>query len=224
MKTLHGLVIVVFSFSTVYGEGFSFPNLPKNGQQINDFIPKGWFLTDSTSGDLNRDNLADIALVFQLKDTVDEQRPDSQALHSNPRILVILFKNQSSYDLALQNNTFMLRYGEGGMDPDPQGTIKIENGLFNIDFQFLRGHSNYKFRFQSNSFCLIGASKNAVVGGTFDGWDFDFITKKAAHSWGPIGDDFKTDNESKKIETDQLKKLSEMKMPFMWEVFPEVYL
>ena len=224
MRSTFTLLILAVSFSLGYSQTFSFPTLAANGKTINDFIPKGWFLKDSTAGDLNGDDLQDVAFVIQLKDSATELRPDSQLLDSNPRILVILFNRKTSYALAVQNNTFVLREGEGGMVADPYDKINIAESALNLRFQFTRTWAFYKFMFRSNSICLVGATSGGSDGNSkIELWYFDFLTKKAKHTIEPIGAGEQTE-ERKDIPFDKLKTLKELKQPFMWEIFPYVYI
>ncbi len=219
----------------IFGQTFIPPVLPKTGKTISDFVPKGYAIIDSTSGDLNNDGLPDIAFVIQSKDTFDELRPDSTKLHSNPRILIVLLKQSTTYQLALQHNTFMLRFGEGGWKPDPFGKIEIENGLLEISYQFFKIHSDYKFQFQQNAFYLILASEGGSSANQYEGWEFDFITRKASYSSVQIemeedSSSAKTGNssspviDSTEIKTGSLKKLIDMQMPGMWEVIPGLFI
>ena len=41
-----------------------------NGNSVNDFIPKGWTILKSASGDLNNDKIHDFAFVLQHNDSV----------------------------------------------------------------------------------------------------------------------------------------------------------
>jgi hypothetical protein len=217
------LCLIVFESSSLCGQEYSYPVLPQKGTSLNDFIPKGWFLLDSATGELHGDGHRDIVFVIQLSDTVDELRPDSSVLHTSPRILAVIFDKGQTYDLFTQNNTFILRNGEGGMDPDPVVKLQIENGLFHIEYPYGRPHFHYTFRLQSKDLYLISASQYFTWADNYDAWDIDFTTKQAEHSWGQIGEDFKPNTEWKDIITVHQKKIDEMVMTGMWEVINGVF-
>ena len=41
-----------------------FPVLPKNAKRFEDFVPKGWKIKDTVTGDLNNDKAPDVAMVL----------------------------------------------------------------------------------------------------------------------------------------------------------------
>ena len=221
------LFIIVLSINvcTVIGQPFSFPIVKQNGKTITDFIPSNWFLKDSCAGDLNNDNISDIAFVIEFKDTIEETRPDSSTNTGSPRILLVCFKNNQTgcFDLFVQNNTFIYRHGEGGMDPEPYYKIDISNKVLTIYYTFIRGHADYKFRYQNNDFFLIGAESGGADRDQLDFWDFNFMTKKAKHKWGGMSDE-KLNTKWIILPIKNLKRLREMLIPFYWEILPNVLI
>jgi hypothetical protein len=195
-------------------QNFAYPTIQSSGKSVNEFIPAGWILLDSAIGDLNGDGKKDIAFVIQSKDTVDEIRPDSSTNHGRSRVLAIAFKNASSYKLALQDNTFITREGEGGMDPDAYDSLSIEKGILIVPLQFVRARAKYKFRYQNDNFFLIGAGFFNVfaAGSKFDAYDINFLTKKYKHEWGEISET-KSHVEWNELPQKTLFKLSDLKMP-----------
>lgn len=220
------IFLLIFSLlvKLSFAQFFSFPSINKTGDKVSDFIPKNWTIKDSATGDLNSDKLRDAAVVIQYNDTVTENRSGYGTFNgSRPRVLFVLFKSKTGYALFSQNNTFILRYGEGGMDPEPYDKITIENGILNINYQFVRGGAIYKFRYQSNALYLIGTTNNGVSGDNYEGWDFNFSTRKAKHTTGKIGED-KDKEEWKDFKLDHLYKLEELTEPFSIEIFPYVFI
>lgn len=215
------LIAFQFHAST---QTFSYPTINKTGRTLQDFTPTNWVLKDSDTGDLNGDKLDDEAFVIEYKDSVRFDRDNI----GKPRILVIIFKDSihNNYRLVLQNNTFILSTLDEGTAGtiDPYGWVRIyKKGILDILFQFTRGCAEYKFRYQNNSFCLIGASNNGVSGGEYDDWDFNFLTKKAKHHTGSIGDD-KGQTECIPFKLDKLKTLQEFKELMQWEVVPNGFI
>jgi len=220
--------IIFFSLTLfapiAFGQTFQYPAFQKSSKAVDDFIPSNWFLKDSSTGDLNGDDIRDLALVIEYKDTINENRPNNSVNNGSPRILLILFKNPESgdFDLVLQNNTFIIRYNEGGMDPEAYGEITITNKVLEVAFDFLRGFIHYKFRFQQNDFFLIGATNSGGISGQIDYWDINFLTGKAKHEWGGISEKLK--QKWKNIPGNELIRLRKMKMIYSVEILPSVLI
>jgi hypothetical protein len=218
--------IFAFLFATgiSYAQKFTYPVIQSSGKTLTEFIPSKWFIKDSAQGDLNGDKAAEIAAVLEYKDTIMEPRPDGYKNEGAPRILIILLKNKTShYNLLLQNNTFITRYGEGGMSADAYGDISISAGVLQIFVEFTRGHATYKFRMKNNDLYLTGATNNGVSGGIFNGFDVNFLTKKAKIQKGKI-DENKTKVKWINVPVKQLKRLRDLKMIMLWEVVPYQYI
>ena len=218
LKAFVGLLICTLFYTAVPAQVFQFPAIKKEANAIADFIPPGWDLVDSASGDLNGDKLRDIVLGIQCRDSVTDSAGSKQIIAH--RILAVVFKVANRYSLKLQNNTFLVRENLGPWLPSPFGKLSIEKGILNIYYEFIRGGVNYKFRYQSNSFCLIGASSNYVAAGVLEAWDFNFLTKKAVRTSGAI-DAVKLKAEKRDIPQNRLKKLDEMKQPLDGQISPE---
>jgi hypothetical protein len=222
------LLIVVLTLllaRAAFCQAFDYPSFNNSIKTIDEVIPSNWFLKDSATGDLNGDNVADLAAVVEWKDTIEELRPDKTVNLGSPRILLIFFKNfkTGSFDLVLQHNTFIIRYGEGGMDPEAYNKVSIKNKVLDISYVLLRGHAEYKFRYQQGDFYLIGATTGGESGGQIDYWDINFLTKKAKHESGGISDE-KLKLKWVNVPVQQLKKLKDLTMQFSWEVMPYVFI
>jgi len=217
--------MLLINVCSAIGQSFPFPTIKKYGKVIKDFIPVNWFIKDSCFGDLNNDSSPDLAFVIQFKDTIEESRPDSSINTGSPRVLIVCLKNNTTglFDLFIQNNTFIYRYGEGGMDPDPYNKIDISNKVLTISYIYTRGHADYKFRYQNKDFFLIGAEDGGVDGGQIDFWDFNFMTKKAKHEWGDMSSE-KMNTKWVTLSFKKLRRLREMSIPFSWEILPTVFI
>jgi hypothetical protein len=206
-------------------QAFDYPSFNKSVKTIDELLFSSWFLKDSTAGDLNGDSLPDLVVVAEWKDTIEELRPDKTVNLGSPRILLIFFKNSKTgnFDLVLQQNTFIIRYGEGGMDPEAYRKVSIKNNVLDIFYELLRGHAEYKFRYQQDDFYLIGATTGGESVGQIDYWDINFLTKKAKHDWGDISDE-KLKSKWVNVPVQNLKKLQDLTMQFAWEVMPYVFI
>ena len=219
------LVLTSVLSQAVFCQAFEYPSFNKTINTMDDLLLSNWFLKDSAAGDLNGDNVPDLVAVVEWKDTIEELRPDKTVNLGSPRILLIFFKNSQTgtFDLVLQHNTFIIRYGEGGMDPEGYGKVSIKNNVLDIYYSLMHGLADYKFRYQQNDFYLIGAMNSGVGGGQINSWDINFLTKKAKHEWGEITDE-KMKVKWVTVPIQHLKKLKDMSMQFSWEVMPYVFI
>lgn len=154
---------------------------------MDELLPARWHIKDSVSGDLNKDGRADLAMVLEYADTVSEMRPDSMEIVNHPRLLLVLLRDSvtGGYRPVCQNNTFTIREGEGGMVDDPYSPLAIRNNILTVSIEFVRETVEYKFRWQKGDIYLIGASDYGINGvtGVSDGWEYNFSTNKAKHTW-----------------------------------------
>lgn len=147
-------------------------SIPENGSTIKSFVPKGWKIISESTGDLNKDGLADKAIVIEDIDTKNFITNDGlgqNTLNLNPRVLLVLFKTKAnSYRLAVKNLGFIPSENdeESTCLADPlmqEGGIGIEKGLLKISYQYWLScgswyvtNKDYTFRFQNQKFELIG--------------------------------------------------------------------
>ena len=204
---------------------FTYPKLPVSVKQLAGLLPANWFLKDSAYGDLNRDGLDDYAIVMEYRDTLMEKRPNGYTNEGGPRILAILVKNKKndSLDLLLQNNTFITRYGEGGMDPEAYGKVSIKKGVLQVLIQFLRGSLSYDFKILGGDVYLVAGRAGGSSGGIFEFFEADFINRKISMESGKISAQ-KLKKVQHKLPLNPLKKLRDMTMIYEWEFYPDYYL
>jgi hypothetical protein len=65
-----GITQAVFSQKSDTSKKFIYPDINKFGKSLSDFSPKNWEITDTISGDLNKDGIEDFALVAVCKDSI----------------------------------------------------------------------------------------------------------------------------------------------------------
>ena len=129
--------------------------IPASGRSIMSFVPPGYDTLATASGDLNNDKLEDIAIV--LKSLAESS--DSMFDEGPNRILVIVFKRSSGYQVVAKNDSVILCRTCGGIYGDPFAEMEIKRNVLTI-IHF--GGSNWKwelthrFRYQQNDFYLIG--------------------------------------------------------------------
>ncbi|MDB5200649.1 MAG: hypothetical protein JWQ27_58 [Ferruginibacter sp.] len=228
--------ILLLAVSVCTGQSFKYPAISSKAHNFSEFIPHGWILLDSASGDLNKDNLNDIALVIQHRDSISITRARDGAVDTivtQPRILILAFYNSNTrqYDLQLQNNSFVLNHDQANME-DPFQNISIASGVLKIEFTIFMnaggwGMSNnaYIFRYRRNSFYLIGADYNYTHRGSGETEDrsYNFLTKKVRVVTGTISAD-KQKITWRSIKLNALKTFDTFLQPFTWQVEKDDYL
>lgn len=151
-------------------------------------MPISWKILDSAYGDLNKDGIKDVAIILQHKDSVSIINGLQGAVLTQPRILIILFKNHFDRSFALieQSSSFILKHDNSAMD-DPYQEMTIKNGVLEIKFHLFYNMSSwyvtnsaYKFRYQQHQFVLIGADNFFFhrVTQDFEDYSYNFLTNK----------------------------------------------
>lgn len=197
MKLVFALCLA-FLTSAAYAQQFQYPAIKRNAQDLTDFVPPGWEIRDGTTGDLNKDGLADKALVLERSTGNGATNEQDSTASAVPRMLVVLFKlpGNQGYALSAQSNSFILTHDDPETD-DPFVVIFIAGGILQIDFQYNRSDSHddlstsaYKFRYDGRHFVLIGAdiSITGRMSFTFQKYSYNFLTRKGVFTTGDLGE------------------------------------
>jgi hypothetical protein len=118
-------------------------------------IPANYTIVDSVSGDLDKDNIPELAVVYNTRTT--------DGYDNKPRELII-YKAKEGKWVAWKNSRQAL-YGsdDGGMMGDPYEGIEIQNDVLSISQNggsgWKWGHTD-KYRYQDGDFYLIGYTDN----------------------------------------------------------------
>ena len=99
------------------------------------FIPKGFTLLDSASGDLNKDGIKDLLLI--LKNNTEVEMSDT----TRPLFILHGTKN-NTYTLVARNDHAVLCQACGGVFGDPYDDLVIKNNFFSIEHY---GGSNWRW-------------------------------------------------------------------------------
>ena len=95
---------------------------PKNAKEIEDFLPKNWQILYEVEGDLNNDNLNDIALIIENTDSGNIKKNDSfgpETLNLNERIILVLFQEKDgSYTLKSKNDKGFIESENSEINPE----------------------------------------------------------------------------------------------------------
>ena len=240
---MNKLLIILFifvsfgSFQDVCSQDFNrpqksdYPKLPKSGKSINDFVPKDWETVGKAQGDLNGDNIEDSALVIKANLSKFLNKNDglgSDPFDTNPRILVILFKDKDGYKIAKQSNTFIVA-PDSPTQLEPFQEVRIKNGILELSFELFSSagswsttSSSYRFKFLNGEFVLIGADKTDSMrnSGEMNSRSYNFLTSRLKVSTG----NFSSDREKVRWRTYKLRKLKTLdtfKAPFSWKIEPD---
>jgi hypothetical protein len=124
------------------------------------FIPKGYDTLVTEKGDLNKDAVDDLVLVLKHSDE-EKQNIDS----INPRLLLILFKQQNGYVFGGSSKTAILCHECGGIYGDPFMNVNITKGVLKIYHyggSSWRWGYTHKYRYDKNAFYLIGKTESSM--------------------------------------------------------------
>ncbi len=231
MKTLLTFILTLF-LGLSYGQSFSYPAISSKGHRLNDFVPFGWTILDSAKGDLNQDGRKDAVIILQHDDSVRLIKSEDTIL-TQPRILVILFKNtsDSSFHLSEQSNSFILTHDDPFMD-DPYQEMTIDKGVLKLNFHtfFTSGSwyttsGTYKFRYDGKEFILIGAELFTIHRATLDyeNYSYNFLTNKRNYT---KGNDQKATKRTtvKNVTISKPMTFNNFSQPFSWEVEKDISL
>lgn len=136
-------------------------------------IPENWKIISQVSGDLNKDGIEDLVLIIENTDASNILKNDGMGatnLNINPREILVFFKDEQNNYTLIDKNTIGFIHSENDEEStclaDPlmiDGGIKISNNILIIHFNYWLScgswsvnDASYKFRFQNNSFELIG--------------------------------------------------------------------
>lgn len=158
------------------------PAAPASPKTPTDFVPSGYVVVDKIIGDLNKDNQPDYILIIKAteKSNIIQDRSGRQ-VDRNRRGIVILFKKDDRYELALKNSAcFSSENEDGGVYFSPELDISIRKGNLYINYGHGRyGYWAYTFRYQNANFELIGYDDSQNRGPLVERTtSINFLTKK----------------------------------------------
>ncbi|MFM8455149.1 MAG: hypothetical protein ACKOAK_00120 [Ignavibacteria bacterium] len=98
-----------------------------NNQKLNRYIPQGYTLLDSKSGDLNQDGFTDYVIICKTPNEMDSeeelQRP----------VLILHGTQNEGLQLIARNDNVALSYYAGGPIGDPYTGMTIKKNFFSIE-------------------------------------------------------------------------------------------
>lgn len=188
--------------------------LKSTGKSLSDFIPVGWKLLYKAEGDLNKDNLKDIAAVIEYnKKGVSSNTEISEA---PARVIFILFKQKSGgYKLSISSSKLIMKEDQGGVWGDPFQSLVYNRGSVLVSFY---GGSNwrwaytYRFRYQDKGWFLIGQTDMSQYVGTGESVTADTNYLTGLQIITSIDTNHKVKKEIKNLGRKKLKNLKTMEL------------
>lgn len=101
---------------------------------LQQFVPKGYTILDTVSGNLNLDEYADIIMILQ-KQNESEYIQDMDAPLKRP-LLILTGHAGNSYKPAARNDNSVLCKQCGRMLEDPFRRVVIKNGYFTVEHYY----------------------------------------------------------------------------------------
>lgn len=204
------------------------PHIASANTQANyqSFVPKNWKVIFKAQGDLNGDHQTDLALIIENTNPKNIHQNDSlgnSELNLNPRKLLVLFKNKQGFQLT-SSNSFLPTEGDADSpcleDPLAESDqISIKNGVLSIGFHYWLScgswyvtNKTYKFRYQNQSFKLIGYDSDDFhrATGETTTQSINFQTGKIKNTSG--GNAFEESNQFEKVSWSKLKNNYSLKL------------
>jgi len=226
------LILLAVSANMLGAQNYQYPVLKQTGVLAESFLPGGWHVLTQATGDLNKDGLADIAVLIEADSVVKSLKEwDNQ---QQPRILFAAFRQpDNQYRLSVQSNESILLSNEGGVFGDPFDALEINRG--SIVVRFYGGSSDrwsyaYRWRYQNKDWFLIGATytESSTHHENYTVHDFNLLTgtaerttsKVAAGEKGKSDQLTKTPFKFKKIPLPRLKTFNPMQV----RIYKEIYI
>jgi hypothetical protein len=233
---LYYLSILLLCANSLFAQSFKYPSAAEQGKTIKSLLPAQWKVIDSVRGDLNNDNVQDLALVLEFYAAVKESRAygdnDTEIIEElqKPRMLAIYFKQGKNYKLVLQNNNFILRSEEGGAQGDPLRPMNIMDNALVLNYEGGSGWKwklNYIFKHIGDSWQLTKAVNCSFQSGSEEMTinEYDFLNKKRKVTVGKFQNK-EANNKSEEFALTGLKTrtFTTFKKPWTWEIRPGEFL
>jgi hypothetical protein len=147
-----------------------------------EYLPESYFIYDRIAGDLNKDGIADSVYIVKKIDPENIVVNDfDETVDRNRRGLMIFFKHNDSWELAVENlSCFVSENEDGGVYYAPQLTVVIKKG--NLFIEYIHGRYGYwscNFRLNKSDFELIGFDSSQNYGPiTVQETSINYLTKR----------------------------------------------
>ena len=207
------VLLTLGSLSSAILANEAMPVVPAVASSLEALVPKGWKLESKVEGDLNRDQLPDVAATITQK----AKLPDNPDFEVTRRLLVLALRQKDgTWQRSAVSDRAVLNSDEGGVWGDPFEEIRIERGALVIEHF---GGSNWRwgitsrYRFQDNQWTLIGRTDSSSFTNDpdyHDDADHNFST-------GQVVREFKA-AEGSDLLTDREKRMSKQPKVSYWQI------
>lgn len=173
MRTSLALLLAIATQSII-----AQPTLKSNA---NDFIPKGFVLSSTSIGDLNKDGVDDKVLLVKGTDKGAFVKNEyGELVDRNRRGIIVLFKKDNQYEQVLKNlNCFSSENEDGGVYYAPELSLEIGKGNLYVNYAHGRyGYWKYTFRYRKGDFYLIGYDNSEGGAVVEKETSINFLSKK----------------------------------------------
>ena len=154
---------------------------PLTKQNPKEFIPTGYVLFSSVEGDLNGDGVKDKVLMIKDTDKAGFVVNDfGERVDRNRRGIIVLFKKNNMYELALKSiDCFSSENEDGGVYFAPELSLEINKGNLYVNYGHGRyGYWKYTFRYRNSDFYLIGYDSSEGGAVVEKETSINFLSKK----------------------------------------------
>ncbi|MBK7969921.1 MAG: hypothetical protein IPK08_13790 [Bacteroidetes bacterium] len=211
---------------------YTFPEIVNQGPTITSFVPDGWTIADSATGDLNGDNDMDMAFVLKSNDSLitftrlekqGEVFVEVNRTEKYPRsILLIVFRtpHTNNFSLIEQSNSIII---------GQKTKIEIDSSFLKIEYSsndsVLNYSSNsiYYFHFQNEQFLLTKVDRFTLNGIWTEELFMDFTKQKMRLSKAKINGG-KADTVWKDLDNIQPKTMKIFERPFIWYIIDGIMI
>lgn len=252
MKLVLPFIVVLIAHISLYSQSEfpwqmptagDYPKVKQFGKNPASFVPSGFKVVKSASGDLNGDGQRDNAMhIVGTSEKFLYTSKDGwvKDFDTNPRILLILFKDskKGGYRLVAQNNEF-IPFPDSPSQSEPIQDLQIKKGVLQLDLEIWYsmgtwGAANltYKFRHQNGDFYLIGADREDYTRNDFmtDVSSYNFSTMRVKRVEKVRGGAGNTSESRRpvitwgRIQNVTIRRLSEMGRAFSWEIEQDLFI
>lgn len=177
-----------------------YPVLATEAGNAQGFVPNGWRMEHSARGDLDRDGREDLLLVLRMHDPRNILRNDglgTDELDTNPRLLVVAFREGARYRRVLQDHVLVPRHDDPVADDylDIEDPVAIVRGTARVRLHSWRSaggwttwNRRFTFRWQDGCFRLVGFDHDEVQrnSGRTERTSINYLTHRATVEEGSI--------------------------------------
>lgn len=174
-------------FTSAYAE-------QQDQKKWHEWIPSGWKLISTATGDLNADGSDDAVLVIEennLKNQKQNKGLGEMAINENPRRLLVLIKTPTGFQQFSNIEHFIPSAADLNSpclaDPLEGGGVTVQRGLLKVSFQYWSScgsygviHRTFGFRSEGKRFRLVGLDEWEFMrnSGERSEYSINYLTRK----------------------------------------------